>query len=277
MSIRVDSLLKPFDGRSGKWSEWIRKFEIVAKSVKWETDEAKCNHLSLFLEGDALRIWEQLPDGTKKDFSKTCKRFSDAFMPSPTEAHQQLIRRGLQEGESVEGLFYALADLWKLSLGSGASTIPENVALQAVLPFFLAALPPMVTAQLRMMGVDSNVNDLLGHARSLMSIYSEGAIVGAIPFRGNHNKGTGRNRDSPNKVCYRCGDRTHQAKDCWASGPVCYWCKRSGHITDRCKDKQAGKPRVEGRPAGINSGSQGSKNALAGKSAASWSDLPESH
>jgi hypothetical protein len=276
----MDNLIKPFDGRGGRWADWLRKFEIVAKGVKWEKDEAKCDHLSLFLEGDALRIFEQLPEASRKDFKQVCKRLNEAFMPSPTEAHQQLIKRGMQEGESVEGLFYGLVDLWKLSLGSGAVVIPNEVAVQAVLPFFLAALPPMVTAQLRMVQVGSDVDELLSRARSLMSIFGEGAVVGALTHRGTPHGGQnkhpkyGRGRDASSKNCYRCGDRSHEAKDCWSPVAVCYWCKRPGHVTDRCNDKQAGKPRMEGKPSGGSNGTPGSKNALAGKSAVSWSDLP---
>ena len=272
----MDNLVKPFDGKGIRWSDWIRKFQVVAKNLKWEHEEDRCDYLLLFLEGDALRIVEQMPVDARKDFQAICTRLNDAFMPSPTEAHQQLIRRRLQEGESVEGLFYGLADLWRLSLGLGGSEIPEEIALKAVLPFFLSALPPMVTAQLRMGAGWDNVDGLLRQARTLMSVFSENhnAInIGAFGHRqgksrdqGGHR--SGKDRDHGSKMCYRCGDKGHGAKECWSSVSVCYWCKRGGHVADKCEEKRAGKPRAEGKPA-----VGGSKNVL-GKSVVSWPDLP---
>ncbi len=275
----MDNLIRPFDGK-GRWGDWIRKFEIVARSFKWEKEEDRSDYLVIFLEGDALRIVDQLPEGQRRDYKMICKRLNEAFMPSPTEAHQKLIKRTWQEGESVEALFYSLSDLWRLSLGLASQDTKEEAQLAAVTPFFLAALPPMVSTHLRMFGLGNSVDDLLKQARTLMSIYGDSAeshntfvgAVGSRPFRG---KGKGKGgRGAPTVMCFRCGDRGHTAKECWASTPVCYWCKQPGHITNKCSDKLSGKPRTEGKPS---SGHQGSKNALAGKSAVSWPDLPESH
>ena len=185
-------------------------------------------------------------------------------MPSAAEAHQKLLQRKWEKGESVEALYYSLSDLWKLSLGRDDPK--EDSLFVAVTPFFLGALPVQVSTQLRMSGVGSNVDELLKQARVLVTILSDKDnddphSIGAFNYGKGRGKGKGKAKGfKPNGVrCFRCGE-DHFAKNCSYPGPVCYSCKKAGHTTDNCREKQQ---------------ARAPKNALAGKSV-SWPDLPES-
>jgi hypothetical protein len=47
----------------------------------------------------------------------------------------------------------------------------------------------------------------------------------------------------PPRVCDKCGDEAHIAKDCKYSGK-CGWCSKEGHKENMCRSKKIGKPQV---------------------------------
>jgi hypothetical protein len=272
MQIKPEHFIKPYDG-TGSWPEWIRKFKRVADQVKWETDVDRCENLTLFLEGSPLLIVERMPADKRKSFEAICTRLSSAFMPSPTVAHAALTARRWNKSESVEVLYYDIVDLWKNSAGLSGKEVDESTEFTVALPFFLAAIPPSIAAQIRTNSTAmSGVDGLFFNARSLLNAHAEvetaAEVVGAF---GNHRKNGQRSNSRANggtKRCYRCGDVGHMSTNCWSPVGVCYTCKKPGHNSQQCRSKK-GKPTT----AGNQDNSARPKNALQGKSDY-WSDLP---
>ena len=57
MSLKLDQLIKPFDGQ-GDLEQWPTKFSMVCK-MKW-TDEV--DYLPLMLTGEAFVVFDQMPE-----------------------------------------------------------------------------------------------------------------------------------------------------------------------------------------------------------------------
>jgi hypothetical protein len=208
-----------------------------------------------------------MPVDKQKSFSAICERLYNAFMPSSTEAHMKLINRRYIRGESVEELYYDIIELWRVSTSQLNRNLDEQTEFLAVLSFFLAAVPSAVSAQLRMnREAMASPDSLLSASRALLAVQSESDVIAAIRGTGFRREGKGK-ENMFSGSCHRCGDKGHVAADCWSQESVCYWCKVSGHVTSNCPAKRSGKPRKFGNGM--------PKNALAGKSAAVWSDLPE--
>ena len=49
-SMKVDNFLRPFRGRQDGFHAFWEKFLVLAKSQKWDTDEAQMLHLPLFCD-----------------------------------------------------------------------------------------------------------------------------------------------------------------------------------------------------------------------------------
>lgn len=237
MSIRIDNLLKPFDGTSS-WGDWLDRFRIIAGHMKWESNEDKLAYMRLFLEGVPLKIVQQMDNPS---FDDIVNRLGEAYAPSAMDAHEMLGRRKFRAGEAPETLWYELCELWRLSLGRAetgkASEITGRIA---VLPYYLSALPREISVQLQMSDSTGSVDVLLDKTRKLLALMGtgkEGEVVGAL------RRGRGGNRS---RKCRFCGDQSHDTSACKFGEPVCFKCKKPGHRSEKCftrdSNPRGGKP-----------------------------------
>lgn len=238
MTLRLDSVIKPFSGGEG-WTEWFERFSTVANHQKWEEESSKAGYLLLFMEGTALKITQQMPEADRKSCDKISKRMVEAFSPNPMVAHERLVARRLKKEESVESLYYDLVSLWRASTGLGQD-VDEKVQYKCILPFFLAALPTAVATQLRIREVDSIIVDrLLAATRLLISpevFNGTPEVVGAAVPRESAKKGQRSGR------CGKCGDKSPKHV-CPFNEPVCFSCKQPGHRSADCANRKMVPPK----------------------------------
>ena len=244
MSLKLDSVLKPFDGRE-PWLFWFEKFSTVADFFGW-SDEQKIKYLALYLDRVPSRIYQQMPP-EERTMDGIGKKFTEAFMPSPVVAHQMLQSRRLREGEAPEELWYELVELWRQQTrqtsqqmweGKGA----ENIEFHSVVPYFLSALPATVTTQLRLVNADLDLATLLSKTRTLLSITitEQLAVVGGMATTMTGGKRTQKQKWGNKKLkCYNCGDE-HRRDDCPYPEAVCFTCKHAGHRSADCPKRTRG-------------------------------------
>jgi hypothetical protein len=240
MSFKLESNLRPFDG-TGSWTLWFDRFETIASFSKWEDDQDKARYLSVYLEGTALRIFQQLPEASRRSCKAVAQRLREAFQPSAQESHALLLKRKWQQGQSVEELYYDQLSLWKCSLGSLAEKLGEDAQTAAVVPFFYAALPSEISRQLRLLEIPlHNADQLLRHARTLVGCFSETEAEAINAVGGQyHNpgrKGKGGSGKKFKIVCKNCRG-PHREEQCKYSEPVCIKCFKPGHFSKDCRSK----------------------------------------
>ena len=191
----------------------------------------------MYHEGTPLRIFQQLPEASRRSCAAVEARLREAFQPSAQEAHTLLLRRKWQIGQSVEELFYDLVMLWRSSLGAAADKLGEDAQTATVVPFFYAALPMEVCRQLRLLQIPlDNADQLLKPSRTLICCYSEaeeGAIVGAVRPKG----GGSFKQFLKKRTCRFCRATDHTEKQCEYDAPVFSKCFKPGHFAKECTSK----------------------------------------
>ena len=238
MSFKLESNLRPYDG-TGSWTTWFDRFETIASFSKWEGDEEKARYLSVYLEGPALRIYQQLPEASRRSCTAIAARLRDAFQPSAQESHAFLLKRRWQQGQSVEELYYDLLSLWKSSLGGLADKLGEDAQTAAVAPFFYAALPMEISRQLRLLEIPlHNADQLLRHARTLVACFieTEVEIINAVKGYTYAQARRGAAGKKFKVVCKNCRG-PHREEQCRFSEPVCTKCLKPGHFARECRSK----------------------------------------
>ena len=113
MSLKVESNLRPFDG-TGSWTLWFDRVETIASFSKCEDDLEKARYLSVYLEGTALRIFQQLPEASRRSCKAVAQRLREACQPSAQESHALLLKRKWQQGQSLEEPVLCLIFRFKL-------------------------------------------------------------------------------------------------------------------------------------------------------------------
>ena len=269
MSIKIDSLLRPYDG-TGSWKNWYGRFGAICDFNKWETDEDRARYLMVFLEGTALRIVQQLPLAMQKIPAEIAKRLATAFSPSSAECHNLLIHRKLRKGESVEELYYDLCMLWKGAVEEEDVEVSEQRLMKSVLPFFLAAIPSAISTQLRLQpNCLLKVDKMLSMARVLVAadkLDETGLVGAAVPApRVGHGKSFVKKGKKFQRRCGLCGDSGHGNDGCPIGHHVCFTCKKEGHRSVECPTKNSGVGQASSTGA-----VGGSKNSLDNKP---WSGL----
>ena len=214
MDIR---LIPEYDGGTEtSVTEWLEKAELVCK-LRGVTEELP-EVIPLRLTGGAFAVFQQLPEGDKKNVAKIKAALKAAFAyDDPFEAYDRFINRKLLPSESAD---VYLAELRRLSsLFGGIGDTCLGCA-------FVAGLPEDVRQILRAgCRVESlSLDQLLARVRAVLADHGgvtcgPGAAMVAkrLPSpvkdkqkvrstRNHQNMGEGR--------CYVCQELNHLAKDC---------------------------------------------------------------
>ena len=202
-SIKLDQVLRAFNPSSStEFSEWIKKFSLVAKSLGWSDLH---NQLPLFLEGAAFAVYDQLSEEKKKDFNEIKAAITSAFSLSSTAAYAQFVSRRLQMGESIDVL---ISDLRRLLSLCGVKQVEDANVTPLLREQFLAALPTEICMQVKSSTSASEINvklEVLAECAKRVIACSGGVVVAAVTI----------NRPRPP---FKPG-----------SSSFCYKCKQSGH------------------------------------------------
>ncbi|XP_067933240.1 uncharacterized protein [Watersipora subatra] len=161
MSVKVSELIKTYeDGKSGDFSVWVDKLELVAKLQK--VDDLT-TFLPLFLSGAAFAVYKHLEDDIKEDYPKLKAALLTAFSVDRFSAYIQLQNRALRDGEAVD---VYLADLKRLTTLMGQSE-PDPLLKCA----FMAGLPTEVATQLKSIASveDMGLSELVNRARMMIT------------------------------------------------------------------------------------------------------------
>jgi len=239
MSIKYGEMISKYDG-TGDFSQWVEKLELVASL----TDVQKLEKfLPLFLDGTAFNCYQNLPSEVKDNYSSLKKAFLTKFSLDSSLAYEEVIRRRLLAGESVENY---LAEITRL-----ARLADSDVSDKMIKNMFLAGLPPDVKEKIRSANdVNSmTLQSLIDRAKSIVksaeicsaAINSDTAChtfsvahkvensnlkteflskSKEINKRENSQtcficRATGHMaRQCPNKYCLVCGSKSHNAPSC---------------------------------------------------------------
>ena len=226
-AVKLSDIITRYeDNRSGDFAEWLEKLELVAKLQNMSDLKS---FLPLFLNGPAFAIYKQLSSEEKDDYEKMKAALLSAFGMNCYAAYDQLQRRVLQDGETVD---VYLADLRRLVTLMGQSS-PEPLLKCS----FMAGLPSDVSLQLKSMAAVEKLEleGLVTRARVMLSTRNAdlSCAVGYTKQR---------------FACYTCGSPAHLARDCPQSTRKttpnrnlrrCYECNEmTTHIARTCPKKQ---------------------------------------
>lgn len=221
-SVKLAKVIEQFDG-SGNFSEWLKKFELVA-SLQELTDLHA--YLPLFLSGKAFAIYDGLKQVEKKDYSIVKAALTRAFSFDEFSAYEAFVSRRYVPGEPVD--FY-VSDLRRLGELID-SAVPENFIKCS----FIAGLPTGVKAQLKSATslLTMSLAEVVERARIVLSMDegSSSAYVSSSNSLRNDSRGK----------CYRCNSAGHISRNCpdRFKNMVCFVCDKRGHIASTCPEKQ---------------------------------------
>lgn len=224
MSKISTDMVKPFTG-DGDVVSWLKKVSLVAK-LKNVTDLA--SFIPLYLEGDALALYLELPDEAQQDAGIIQSMLKEAFTDDVFTAHRKLCSKKWC-GESIDVFANEIRKLAGLSNfdGNGAENMTRLV--------FVNGFPDDIRLQLqRITNVkEMKMSELIAQARILTSNRTESVVAAAkvendmyVNSAGMQRKFTGR--------CYICGG-PHMARHCSKrKSIVCFKCGENGHKAVHC-------------------------------------------
>lgn len=222
-NVRLSNIISQFGGE-GDFSEWLKKFELVASLQGIKSLDA---FLPLFLTGNAFAIYDSLGPEDKKDYEKIKASLIRAFSYDEFTAYEAFVNRRYSIGEPVDVFLSDLRRLGKLV----DSSVPENWIKCA----FIAGLPQGVRAQLKAASSLSTMSlaEVVERARIVLALddsLSSASSVGAFSAK---MKGPVETR------CRVCDVRGHFARNCpeKAKRLTCYLCGEKGHVVATCPQR----------------------------------------
>ena len=252
-SLKVDSFVMPFRGKAGEsWQLFWEKFQVLADVQGWDTEEKVMKNFPLFLDSDALLVYDRMSADDKKKKAEVCKVMTQSFSLTKSAAYSAFVTRRLRPDESVDAY---VADLERLAALSGHSSTGDKDAV--IVLQLISGLPPEFCREVRlgMAGKEMTVSGCLDLVRALKAAESDlraqAAGVSAATVASSTASG-GRS----NVLCYRCHQMGHMRKDCpQARGDhrkpqgdqprpggkkiVCFFCDGEGHTKAECPERKA--------------------------------------
>lgn len=224
MAVKLSDLIKTYEDveKSGDFSEWCDKLELVAKLQK--VTELK-SFVPLFLGGPAFAIYKQLSEEVKDNYDQLKQELMTAFGVNNFCAYEQLQRRVYVDGETVD---VYLADIRRLVSLIG-QTNPEPLLRCA----FVSGLPAEVALQLKSIASVEKLSlpELVTRARMIISTTSSVHSMCAVGYT-----------KAAIQICPICTGKGHGADQCPSKGAKggrklikCYNCQELGqHIARNC-------------------------------------------
>ena len=225
ITVKFSDLIRQFDG-TGDFMEWLDKLELVAKM---QNISDLGSLLPLFLTGGAFAVYKGIDDADQKDYDKVKNALQLAFSSDSIVAYEDLQRRKLQVGESVD---VYVADITRL-----AKLVDSKLSPTYIKCAFVAGLPIEMKKQLK---AACKLNtmllaDVVDRARTLSK--SEDSLCFAA------------SKISERRKCFQCGQEGHvsrfspvSARKNLAQQPKCFNCGEDGHMSKECP-KRSGQRR----------------------------------
>ncbi|XP_065190928.1 uncharacterized protein LOC135821857 [Sycon ciliatum] len=247
-------LVQPFSGKDGEdLEEFWAKFLVLATAKEWSDEDARMQHLPLYLQGDAFRVFSRMAESDKSKQAEVKKVLVSAFSVTPSRAYDLFKRRCLRVDESVDAY---VADLQRYAALSGHK--PGGTASKdpIVIEQLIAGLQPEFGRQLRMSlaGQELTIPACLERVRALRASETDARYtsrfsqsVSASASTSSYSGGVHRPARST-VVCYNCNQPGHVQRNCPEfkkkqkprfSGPVvCHFCDQPGHAKPACPERR---------------------------------------
>ena len=225
MNIKLTDIIPQFSG-STNFSEWLQKFEMVAKIHKLEKLH---EFLPLFLSDAAFQIYQGLDADVKLDYERVKSQLLKAFCPDPFQAYEEFQTRRLAEGELVDAY---LADLNRLAMIFDANR-PESIIKCA----FVAGLPSNIKSKLRAACSlnEMTLPDVVSRTRILMRSSTGNS---ALIAEQRHNGNVSQQQHQTKVTCFRCGKEGHISRYCRREpNRHCYVCRANNHGASSCPSR----------------------------------------
>ena len=225
-SVKLIDIISKFeDNTSGDFTEWLEKLELVAKLQN--VSDLK-SFLTLFLHGPAFAVYKQLSNEEKDYYGKMKAGLLSAFGMNCYAAYEQLQRRVLRDGETVD---VYVADLRRLVALMGHESAEPLVKCA-----FMAGLPSDVSIQLKSTAAVEKLglDGLVTRVRVMLSTRSAD-LTCAVGY------------SKQKYACFICGSTAHLAYECPRStrrpnqgrgAKRCFVCNEVTHITRNCPTQQ---------------------------------------
>jgi len=197
-AIKLADLIKTYNGE-GDFLPWIKKLELVAKLQKIND---LTSFVPLFLEGGAFAVYDGLDTTVKTDYKRLVSSLTEAFSINKFAAYEELMKRRLRRGESIDVF---LADLKRL-----ATLIDEFVPESLIQCALVYGLPEEMKLQLKAACKVENMSlsETIQRCRMLINAdyqWEVGAVAEA-------NVRVQRPRE---KRCFKCGSDSHLMRQYW--------------------------------------------------------------
>ena len=219
------------DHEGEEYERWLRKLNKHAELQRWSQRD-KLLQFELLLTGKAERIYEVLPEESKKDYATATKALGERLKPAGRKAlsSAQLLRRKQGTGETIDAFVQAFESLFEQSYGTQKGI---DLAFRATLKRDLFVEGLSLKWQEKVLPTTETFSDALHQARSaeeqerqlaemhkreplrtVPAAGSQPAPGGKKDSRTNAQGKKGPARDRSQLRCFKCHATGHFSRAC---------------------------------------------------------------